>query len=202
MRRPIAELMTMTLRAGTEAQRLHDEHEIWQILRRKQGYVTHRIYQQLDAPLQWLVYAEWESKKGADGARQHLHGTPLARRGRTALTETPQRVIVELVGAVTSSKGLDLPEGAVAVHALARLNAAPAAWHEAEEKLTKALASAPGHLAHVLFRGFDDPLLVGSLSHWSTADAFEQARPRLDDAGRTATLVAPVVYLFYTALRA
>ena len=51
MKRPIAELLVMTVNAGAEVERGRLEHEAWQILRRKQGYVTHRIYQHLDNPL-------------------------------------------------------------------------------------------------------------------------------------------------------
>src|SRR6266852_2274713 len=102
MKRPVAELLTLTVRAGAEEERAQCEREAWQILRRKQGYVTHRIYRHAADPLRRLVYSEWESKKAVDGARQHLHGTPLMRRARAALASAPQRVIMELVGALTS----------------------------------------------------------------------------------------------------
>jgi len=130
MRRPIADLLTVTLKPGTEAEFLQAEQAAWQILRRKQGYVTHRIYQPRAEPAQRLVYSEWESTKAADGARQHLQGSPLMRRARAAFAAPPRRLVVELVGAVTSTKGLDLPDGAVAAYAAARLAAAAAPWRE------------------------------------------------------------------------
>jgi len=202
MKRPIADLLTMTLKAGMEADHMQSEHQAWQILRRKQGYVTHRLYQQRNEPLERLVYSEWESKKAADGARQPLQGTPLTRRARAALAATPRRLVVELVGAVTSTKGLDLPAGAVAVHAVARLGRDAAQWREVEDRLTKTLAGLPGRVAHVLFRGFDEPLLVGSLSHWIDADAFEKARAPIDGVVNAAgTLAAPLAYVLYDPVR-
>src|SRR5262249_42914278 len=159
---------------GAEAERAQYEHEAWQILRRKQGYVTHRIYQQRSDPLQRLVYAEWESKKAADGARQYLQGTPLMRRARSVLAGAPQRSVVELVGAITSTKGLDLPESAVAVTARGRFAGDMGTWRATEEQLSKLLAGQPGHITHVMFRGFEQPELAGSLSHWNDAESFDK----------------------------
>src|SRR5215510_4729178 len=109
MKRPIAEFLSMTVRSGAEAERAQCEHEAWQILRRKQGYVTHRIYQSVRDPLQRLVYSEWESAKALDGARQHLQGTPLLLCAGTATTGAPERHLMELTGQITSTKGLSLP---------------------------------------------------------------------------------------------
>jgi heme-degrading monooxygenase HmoA len=200
MKRPIAELLTMTLKAGAEAERGQYEREAWQILRRKQGYVTHRIYQQRDDPLARLVYSEWESKKTVDGARQYLQGTPLMRRARSVLANAPQRWVVELVGAITSTKGLDLPDSAIAVTAIGRLAADGGRWREAEEPLAKLLSGQPGHITHVLLRGFDQPTLAGSVSHWVDAEAFEKARAQLD--GVTAGHFSePVAYVLYDPVR-
>ena len=85
---------------------------------------------------QRLVYSEWESKKALDGARQFLQGTPLATGARTAAA-APERLVVELVGPVTSTKGLDLPETAVAMTAVARLSAATTGAQEQHVKLGK-----------------------------------------------------------------
>jgi heme-degrading monooxygenase HmoA len=204
MKRPIAELLTMAVKAGTEAEQLHSAHEAWQILRRKQGYVTHRIYACANDPLQQLEYSEWESKKAADGARQYLQGTPLMRRARTALAAAPQRLIVELVGPITSTKGIDLPEQAVAVAAIGRRREESAAWRGQEEALWKALAGQPGYLTHLLFRGFETPLLVGSLSHWADATAFEQALAEVNGsmgADATDALAAPFEHVVYRPAR-
>ena len=175
MKRPIAEFQTMTLQAGTEAAWLRDEHESWQILRRKPGYIAHHLYQAVHERQQRLVYSEWETKKALDGARQFLQGTPLARRIRTTLAAPPERLIVELVGPVTSTKGLDLPQTAVAVTATVRLSATTAITHEQHAALGKSLATQAGHITHVMFRGFDDPALVGMFSYWQDATALEKA---------------------------
>jgi heme-degrading monooxygenase HmoA len=175
MKRPIAELLTIHLKPDAASERRQAEQETWQILRRKQGYVTHRIYQHASDPLQWLVYSEWESKKAADGARQHLQATPLGRRARAALAKAPQRLVLDLVGPVTSTKGLDLPERAVAAMMMNRLADGASTWHEREVQLWTALSKQAGHITHVLFRGFDDPLLVGSLSHWLDASGLDAA---------------------------
>lgn len=201
MKRPIAELLTMTIKPGAEAERTQYEHEAWQILRRKQGYVTHRIYQRLGDPVQRLVYSEWESKKAADGARQHLQGTPLMRRARSVLTAAPHRLVVELVGPVTSTKGLDLPDGAVATSALTRLADNAGTWRDQEERLGKTLSSQPGHITHVLFRGFEDPLQVGSVSHWVDASAFETARTAIDTILAAPALAEPLGYVLYSLVR-
>lgn len=181
MKRPIAELLTMEHNAGAESARTQYDREIWQILRRKQGYVTHRIYQDLKEPRQLLVYSEWESKKALDGARQHLQGTPLMRRARAALSAAPPRLIVEIGGPVTSTKGLALPDGAVAARVLIHLVSNGDKWHGQEEKLWRTLSNQTGHLASIVFRGFEEPLLVGSFSHWVDADAFERARVHFDE---------------------
>ncbi len=175
MKRPIAELLAIQLKPDAGPERRQAEQETWQILRRKQGYVTHRIYQQASDPLQWLVYSEWESKKAADGARQHLQGTPLGRRARAALVASPQRLVLDLVGPVTSTTNLDLPEGAVAATMMKRLANDAVGWREDEAQLWSTLTKQAGHITHVLFRGFDDPLLVGSLSHWLHAGALDEA---------------------------
>ena len=204
MKRPIAELLTMTINAGSESTRAQYEHEAWQILRRKQGYVTHRIYQGLTEPLQRLVYSEWESKKALDGARQHLQATPMMRRARAALSGTPQRLIVEIAGPVTSTKGLDLPPGAVAASIFIHLAGNGSAWHGQEESLWRALADQTGHLATIVFHGFDNPLFLGSFSHWADAEAFEKACPRFDEiATRSGAekLAQPSEHRLYTPVR-
>ena len=128
------------------------------------------MYQEVNAPLQRLVYSEWESKKAVDGARQHLQVTPLMRRARSTLAAGPQRFVLDIVGPVTSTKGLELPESAIAVTMLHRFTQPDATWQAREAELWKILSSQTGHITHVLFRGSDDPLLVGSLSHWADAD--------------------------------
>src|SRR5437016_4489959 len=73
MRRPIAEILVMSVKSGSEAQHMQDEREMWQILRRKPGYVTHRTYEERTDASRRLAYSEWEGKKALDGARQHLN---------------------------------------------------------------------------------------------------------------------------------
>jgi heme-degrading monooxygenase HmoA len=203
-KRPIAELLIMTVNAGAETERSHLDQEAWQILRRKPGYVTHRIYQHLSQPLQWLVYSEWESTKAADGARQHLQGKPLMRRARATLSAAPQRLVLELVGPITSTKGLDLADGAVAARLLTRLKLDASQWREKEQTLWQALSSQPGHVTHVLLRGLEDPLVVGSFSHWADAEAFQQALAHVDAAVAAAVadaLAEPQQYVLYKPLR-
>jgi heme-degrading monooxygenase HmoA len=199
MKRPIAELRTVTVHAGAEAEWLHDEHEAWQILRRKPGYVAHRLYQGVREPHRRLVYSEWDSKKALDGARQLLRGTPLGRRARAVLDAGPERLVVELVGPVTSTKGLVLPDTAVALSAMARA-AASSTTHEQHVQLGKQLASQPGHITHVLFRGFDDPVLVGAFSHWQDATALEAAIAGLASSAPMA-LLEGLAYVQYKPVR-
>ena len=176
MKRPIAELLTLSINAGAEATRAQYEHEAWQILRRKDGYVTHRLYRNLTAPLQQLVYSEWTSKKALEGARQHLQGTALTRRARSALSVAPRQIVVEIGGPVTSTKGLDLPPQAVAVTLFARLAGSGNQWPAHEEAVWREIAAHEGHLASIVFHGFDDAALVGWLSHWADAAALDTVR--------------------------
>jgi len=191
----------MTIKAGAEAERAQHEQAVWQILRRKQGYVTHRLYQQCDDPLQRLVYSEWESAKAVDGARQHLQSTPLLRRGRATLVAAPQRLVVDLVGPITSTKGLDLAPTAVALSAIGRFSGVPEDWRQREELLTKQLAAQAGYITAVLFRGFADPLLVGSLSHWEDAATCEPVRAMIAGATTDVPVAAALEYVCYRALR-
>jgi hypothetical protein len=104
---------------------------------------------------------------------------------------------------VTSAKGLDLPAGAVAVNVLVRLASSAEPPHGADEKLWKALSSQEGHLATVVFHGFQDPLLLGWLSHWADAELFEKARIHFEEivtAGGTTQLAQPLEYAAYTQL--
>ena len=200
MKRPIAELLTMTLKSGAETERTQYEHEAWQILRRKQGYVTHRIYQRVSEPSERLVYSEWESKKALDGARQHLQGTPPMRRARALLTAPPQRLLVELVGHITSTKGLELGATAVAALATGRLREDGAGWREQEEQLQRVFPAQSGHITHVFFRGFEDPMLAGSMSYWTSTEAFEHARVQLDAALPTTAMAEALTYVVYAPL--
>ena len=204
MKRPIAELLIMTLNAGAEAERAHVEHEAWQILRRKQGYVTHRIYQLVSDPLQRLVYSEWEGSKAVDGARQRLQGTPLMRRARALLAAPPERLVLELAGPITSTKGLDLPEGAVAASAVAHLKGAADGWRELEQQFWKTLASQPGHITHVIFRGVSDGQMVGSFSHWGDAETFKKGLSQIAPsivAGINAVVTGAQEYTIYKPVR-
>jgi len=175
MKRPIAEVQSVTVQAGAEAEWLRDQQEAWQILRRKSGYVAHHLYQAARDHQQRLVYSEWESKKALDGARQFLGSTPLGRRLRATLGAAPQRLVMELIGPVTSTKGLDLPQTAVAATALAHLPASETVPLEQLAALGKGLASQPGHITHLLLRGFDDPGVIGVLSYWQDAPALDAA---------------------------
>lgn len=204
MKKPIAEFLRVAVKPGAETARTQYDHEAWQILRRKQGYVTHRLYQAVADPLHRLIYSEWESRKALAGARQHLQGTASMRRARSLLDAAPQQLIVELGGRVVSTKGIPLPEGVVAAVALIHLANNGSSWHLQEDKLWRALSTQPGHVGNLVFRAFDDSTLVGSFSHWADHDAFEKARGCFEDAAKahsTSSLAHPIDFLLYTPLR-
>ena len=190
----------MTVQNGQEADWLRDEHEMWQILRRKPGYIVHHLYQAVHERQHRLVYSEWESKKALDGARQLLQNTPLGRRARAMLTAAPEHLAVELVGPVTSTKGLDLPQSAVAMTAVARLSAPPSGAHERHDQLGKIMASQPGHVTHVLFRGFEDPTVVGAFSHWQDLAALDTAIASFKSSD-PAGVLSELAYVQYEPLR-
>ena len=54
-------------------------------------------------------------------------------------------------------------------------------WRKLEEQVWKTLAAQPGHITHVLLRGFDDALAVGSFSHWNDSGALERALSQVSD---------------------
>jgi len=201
MKRPIAELRTLLVRTGAEAEWLRDEQEVWQILRRKPGYATHHLYRASREHEQRLVYSEWESKKALDGARQFLGGTPLGRRLQATLSAGPERMAVELLGPVTSTKGLDLPDGALAATAIVRLPPSTTLTPEQYTAVGKQLMKQTGHLTQVLFRGFDQPAVVGVLCYWQDTAALERAiaaLPQIEVDGHKLALA----YLPYEPLRA
>jgi quinol monooxygenase YgiN len=194
----------MKVRPETTKERTLCDREMWEILRRKQGYVTHRRYCREDASNIWLLYSEWESKRMADGARQLLQATPLYRRGQTMLIEPASRLSVELIGTATSTKGLELSDEAIAAVWRARIRVAQSAVRAAEEAWWKLLAAQSGHLNHVLFRIFDDPLELGAMSHWESRAAFEDAiaasRSVPDADMLTPLLTVPLAYTVYLPL--
>ncbi len=206
-KRPIAELLMLPIREDATAERVQCEREMWQILRRKQGHVAQRLYRRADAPHLWLAYGEWESKRILDGVRQQLQATPLFRRAQATLAGPAERTIVELVGPITSTKGLDLPEGAVAVVSTMQVAASPAPsppLRTREDAAWQHLAKQPGYLTHLLFRGFHDPSRLGALSHWSSGDSFGAAIATLGTAPEweafTQFLTAPPEHTSYEAI--
>jgi len=200
MKRRIAELRTVMLRAGAEPQWFRDEHETWQILRRKPGYVTHHLYQDKQQPQHRLVYSEWESKKTLEGARQFLGGTALGRRLRATLSGAPERLVVELVGPITSTKGLDLPENAIAATAVTRLPSSGSGTSDPHTTLGNHLAAKVGHITHLLFRGFEDPEVVGLISYWQDAAVFDAAIASVTESA-IAGAQAALAYVRYEPLR-
>jgi quinol monooxygenase YgiN len=204
MKKPIAEFLHITIQSGAELARRQHDHEAWQILRRKQGYVTHRLYQTADEPLRWLIYSEWESHKALAGARQYLQTTPLMRRARLLLSAPPQQLIVEIGGRTASTKGIQLPEGAVGTVALMHLPNDGDPWPSLEEKLWRTLSDQPGHLGNITFHAVHDPLMAGSFSHWSDRAAFQKARHCFDNLAAVAdahSVASPVEIVIYTSLR-
>jgi heme-degrading monooxygenase HmoA len=201
MKRPIAEWLTLTLHTGMESEHLQHEHELWQILRRKQGYVTHRLYQSLSNPLHCLIYSEWDSSKAVDGARHNLQGTPLMRRLRSLMTGAPQRTVFDIIGPVTSTKGLDLPAEAAAVSVVAHLTGDAVAWRGTEHTVWTTLSAEVGHITHVLLRGTSDRTLVAWLSHWSNEEAARQAVERANTLVPPGAFAGEPLQAFYRPLR-
>ncbi len=189
-KRPVAEFIEEHLAPEHERDHATVLREMWGILRRKQGYIVHRIYQHAEEPLIWLVYAEWESRQAANGARQRLQETPLFRRARSTITGTSIRSFLELSGAVTSTKGLDLDQGAVAVLDHARRTALDTGWRDIEQAFWKQAEAQTGYLAHVTFRGIDDERTVGALSHWISDSAYEAANQQLASTAQGRAFIA------------
>lgn len=126
------------------------------------------------------------------------------RHARALLAAPPQRMVLEIAGPITSTKGLDLPDNSVAACALAQVKAPAETWRDREQGLWKTLARQPGYLTHVLLRGVEDHLAVGSISHWANGEAFHKALGQVD-AGVLAeineVLTGPIEYVLYRLLR-
>ena len=99
-----------------------------------------------------------------------------------------------------SSSRLTEPETAIAATAVARLLGPPSAAQERHAKLGTILAHQPGHLTHVLFRGFDDPAVLGAFSHWQDATALDKAIAALN-ALDPMEVLPELVHLQYEPLR-
>lgn len=159
--------------------------ELWEILRRKKGCITHRLYHAEDDDRLWLVCSEWESLAELAGARRELARSPLYRRLHATLDGSSERAY-EPFGAVRSSRGAGGVQAALVID----FETQP----DNPEEALAFLREAPGQLAHIPMlevAGGRTLRCVALFSSHEDAAACAQAlaiHPALRDCGPSAAL--------------
>lgn len=159
--------------------------ELWEILRRKKGCLTHRLYRAEGKEGLWLVCSEWESLAELAGARRELARSPLYRRLHSMLSASSERAY-EPFGAVRSSRGA----GGVQAMLVIDFETAP----DDAEKALDFLREAPGYLAHIEMRQAGESAtlrciaLFGSQQDAASCAQALAAHPTLHDFGPSAEL--------------
>src|SRR5271154_1884692 len=102
--RSVIELQRLEVKPESADEALRLIRELWEILRRKQGCVTHRLYHAPDRS-HWLAYSEWQSLPQLSGARRELARSPLYRRLHSMLAQSSERAN-EPFGSVLSTHGV------------------------------------------------------------------------------------------------
>jgi quinol monooxygenase YgiN len=164
---------TTTSRAVIELQRLEvkpesaDEairlvRELWEILRRKQGCVVHRLYRAPGERLRWLGYSEWQSLPQLSGARRELARSPLYRRMHSMLAQSNERAH-EPFGPVLSIHGVSFgPETAALI----------IRFEQSPDEPAQAMAfvrELAGYVSHITMRELGAPDALVCLAHFDSA---------------------------------
>lgn len=164
---------TTTSRAVIELQRLEakpenaDEairlvRELWEILRRKQGCVVHRLYRSASERLRWLAYSEWQSLPQLSGARRELARSPLYRRMHSMLASSSERVN-EPFGPVLSIHGIGFGPETAAL--LIRFEQSP----EEPAQAIGFIRELSGYVSHITMREVGAPDALVCLAHFDSA---------------------------------
>jgi quinol monooxygenase YgiN len=77
------------LKPGVEAEGLRLTRQIWSDMRSFDGYLSHQIFLDQDAPGHVVALAQWRSREDADRVRKRYTGSETIRR-LTPLLERPR----------------------------------------------------------------------------------------------------------------
>jgi heme-degrading monooxygenase HmoA len=77
------------LKSGAEAEGLRLTRQVWSDMRSFDGYVSHQILIDQDAPTHIIALAKWRSRADADAVREKYQGSETIRR-LTPLLDRPR----------------------------------------------------------------------------------------------------------------
>jgi quinol monooxygenase YgiN len=83
------------LKAGTEAEGLRLTRKIWSDMRGFQGYVSHQILVDQDAPGHLIALARWRSREDADRVREKYRDSETIRQLTPLLAHPRERWITD-----------------------------------------------------------------------------------------------------------
>lgn len=83
------------LKQGEEAQGLELTRQIWQDMRSFEGYVSHQLLHDLDAPGHVLALGVWRSREDADRVREIYQNSPVIAQLLPLLQRPRQRWITQ-----------------------------------------------------------------------------------------------------------
>ena len=67
------------LKPGSEEEGLRLTRRVWSDMRSFEGYVSHQIFIDQDAPEHLIVFAKWRSRADADGVREKYKNSETVR---------------------------------------------------------------------------------------------------------------------------
>jgi quinol monooxygenase YgiN len=183
--RPVVELQRLEVKPDSADEALRLLRELWEILRRKQGCVVHRLYHSPDDRSRWLAYSEWQSLPQLSGARRELARSPLYRKMHSMLAQSSERVH-EPFGAVLSTHGVSFGPETTAV--VARFEKSPDEPAHALEFLQEL----SGYVSHITMRELGAPEVLVCVAHFDSGANAAAAESAIKDRD-TLTKLSPTV---------
>ena len=172
--RPVVELQRLEIKRDNADEALRLIRELWEILRRKQGCVTYRLYHSPDDRSRWMAYSEWQSLPQLSGARRELARSPLYRKMHSMLAQSSERVH-EPFGTVLSTHGVSFGSETTAV--VARFEKSPAEPADAMAFLQEL----SGYVSHITMRELGASDVLVCVAHFDSAANASAAESAIKD---------------------
>src|SRR5262245_491667 len=104
---PVGEYMVTViwdtwLKAGTEEEGLRLTRQVWSDMRRFEGYVSHQIFVDQDAPGHLVVFGKWQSREDADSVRGKYKDSDTIRQLTPLLARPRERWVTHEESASTA----------------------------------------------------------------------------------------------------
>lgn len=160
--RAVIELQRLEVKPESADEALRLIRELWEILRRKQGCVAHRLYHAPSDRLHWLAYSEWQSLPQLSGARRELARSPLYRRLHSMLSQSSERAN-EPFGSVLSTHGVSFGPDTAAL--IVRFEKGP----EEPVQALSFMAELTGYISHITMRELGAAEALVCLVHFDSA---------------------------------